>query len=292
MVLLLTSRRVAATILLSCVSAVEAIEFPATLEVDIIYPRNGTFAPTVLTPIVFAIRNPQLAEPLDINFSWDIYKESQPLGDGPFSSGSKDLRWVDFSNISDPYFVYTYSKMLDVEDSWWIRWELAWGNCSKIPSTIDSVEISFGRRNNVIEFTTKNGAKQLDLASVNTPDDDTCGNVTDTRVAFNVTGVLDTPRPDKYDDRETCAVLAPPSNATAPPPTRTCGAEVGASAASSISAAITSRACAGFATDPNVTCPPESPSSAAKSKEVQFLAGMTTWLNTLVFAGVAYILIA
>ncbi|KAI1660775.1 hypothetical protein F4813DRAFT_348288 [Daldinia decipiens] len=288
MVLLLTSWRVAATIL-SCISAVKAIEFPATLDVDLIYPRNGTFAPTVLTPIVFAIRNPQLAKPLDLSFQWDIYKEDEPVSDGPFSSGNKDLQWVDFSNISDPYFVFTYTKKLNVEDSWWIRWEVAWRNCSETPSTLYPVEISFSHRNNVVEFTTKNGTKQLDLASVNTPDDETCGNVTDTRVTLNVTGSLDTPHPYKYDGRETCAILAPPSNVTAPPPTRTCGVEVGASAASSISAAITSQACTGFATDPNVACPTESPSSAMKSKDVQFLEGIATWLEMLVFTGVTYI---
>ncbi|KAI0111992.1 hypothetical protein F4814DRAFT_424395 [Daldinia grandis] len=290
MILLLTPRRVAATIL-SCISVVKAIEFPATLEVDLIYPRNGTFAPTVLTPIVFAIRNPQLAEPLDLGFQWDIYKGDQPVTDGPFSSGSKDLQWVNFSNISDPYFVYTYTKKLNFEDSWWMRWEVVWGNCSKTLSTIDPVEISFSRRTNVIDFTTKNGAKQLDLATVNMPDDDTCGNVTDTHIALNLTGVLDTPRPSQYDGREICAVLAPPSNVTAPPPTRTCGAEVGASAASSISAAITSRVCAGFPTDPNVACPSESPSKATRGKGAQLLAGSMAWLKGLTFACVMYILV-
>ncbi|KAF3061280.1 chitinase [Daldinia childiae] len=287
MVIFLMPWRVAATIL-SCISVVGAIEFPATLDVDIIYPRNGTFAPTVLTPIIFAIRNPQLAEPLVLNFQWDIYKGESPLSDGPFSFGSKDLQWVDFSNISDPYFVYTSTNKLNFEDSWWIRWSVAWGNCSESPGTIDPVKTSFSYRNNVVEFTTKNGTRPLDLSSVNTADDDTCGNVTDTRVTFNVTGVLDTSFPSRYGGRETCAVLASSSNSTAPPPTRTCGAEVGASAASSILAAITSQACAGFATNPNVACPTESPSSAARGKGAQFLAGSTTWLKTLTFARIMY----
>ncbi|KAI1475604.1 hypothetical protein F4774DRAFT_396629 [Daldinia eschscholtzii] len=291
---LLTSWCVAATIL-SYVSMVRGIDFPATVEVDLIYPRNGTFAPSVLTPIVFSIRNPQLASPLDLNLQWDIYRNDRPLGEGPWTQASKNLRWVDFSNVSDPYIAYSWTGKLNVETTWWIRWGVLWGNCSRSPDRYTKEGMasttSFKLKNNVVEFTTKNGSTELDLASVNRPGDDTCGNVTDTRVTFNVTGVLDTPDPSKYDDRETCAVLAPPSNVTIPPPTRTCGAEIDASTASSILAAITATVCAGLP-GPDVSCPPESLSSATRSKGVLSMAGATSWLMSLLFASVIHLLVS
>ncbi|KAI1470471.1 uncharacterized protein F4812DRAFT_417712 [Daldinia caldariorum] len=285
---LLASWCIAATII-SWVSTVRAIDFPATLDVDIVYPRNGTFAPTLLTPIVFTIRNPQLAAPLDLNLDWAIYRNDRPVGDGPWSDGTKRLIWATNPNATDPFFVYAYTYKLNVETSWWLRWELSWGNCSQ--SETNHPNFSFNRKVNVVEFTTKNGSTQFDLATVNRPGDDTCGNVTDTRVSFNVTGVLDTRDAYKYDDIDTCAVLAPPSNITAPPPTRTCGPEIDASAASSISAAITATACAWFP-DPELSCPPEKPSSAVRGIGGPFLAGTATWLKVFMSASVAYILVA
>ncbi|KAI1800509.1 hypothetical protein F4811DRAFT_25620 [Daldinia bambusicola] len=285
---------VAATIL-SWVSTVRAINFPATVDIDIVYPRNGTFAPEVLTPIVFTVRNPQLAAPLDLNLRWEIYRNDRPFNDGPWSVGTKRLIWATNPNATDPFYVYGYTDKLNVEAPWWLRWKLSWGNCSQSddPNQEPGVasDVSFSHVRNIVEFTTKNGSTQLDLATVNRPGDDTCGNVTDTRVTFNVTGVLDTPRPYQYDDLDTCAVLAPPSNITTPPPTKTCGPEIDASAASSILAGITATACANLP-GPDVSCPPDKPSSAIRSIGGPFLAGTATWLKIFMSASVAYIVFA
>ncbi|KAI8960072.1 hypothetical protein F5Y11DRAFT_282865 [Daldinia sp. FL1419] len=277
-----------ATAIFSSMYMVRANEFPTTVDVDIIYPRNGTFAPTLITPIVFAVRNMKQAKPLNLRLSWDIYGDKHPVRDGLYSTGSADLTWVDYSNVSDIYYEYSWTAMLNLEDSWWIRWEISWGNCSRIPEKRLGEDMAtdgdFHYANRVVEFTTKNGAKELDLAEVNKPGDDTCGNTTDTRATFNIVDVLNSKNIPNYHGGDTCAVLAPPSNATSLAPTRTCGTEVGASAASSISAAITSQICNRYPR-PEVSCPPEEPSSATRA--IPFLVG-TIWINIFVLASGVY----
>lgn len=71
------------------VARVGATTFPATVEVDLIFPRNDTYGPSVLFPIVFAIQNIALAPSLDpsIDFEtsasqrrqcFDLWPENRP----------------------------------------------------------------------------------------------------------------------------------------------------------------------------------------------------------------------
>jgi hypothetical protein len=48
-------------VLLWVVVQADPTTFPATVEVDLIFPRNDTYAPSALFPIVFAFQNAALA---------------------------------------------------------------------------------------------------------------------------------------------------------------------------------------------------------------------------------------
>lgn len=244
--------------------------FPTTVEVDLIFPRNTTYAPSVLMPIVFAIQNSQLAAPLDFNFQWDI----SPLGvyNGSSSeSGILDLTWANFSG-STLYFAHAATSVLNVEKAWMFGWSLSSGNCSGS----SGIESSLGGNNqhNFIEFVTRNGAQQPDLVAATT--DDTCSN-TESYI-FNVTGTLEVD-PSRYDGRNSCAVVAPMWTSAANP----CGARLDASAASSISAAMTHTACA--ALHPVVSCPT---ATSAACREAQFLRRESTFL-VAAFGWLAYV---
>ncbi|KAI1778199.1 hypothetical protein F4818DRAFT_405165 [Hypoxylon cercidicola] len=282
---LLTSWLILAPVLPCWSAAQQSIAFPATVDVELIFPRNDTYAPTVLMPIVFAIRNAQLAAPLDLNFGWTVYNMDDPHG--PAIDGYLHLTNVDFSNTSDPYFAFrTTNEFNATEASWYLIWTLSSGNCSRSDASRgdDGVasSISFYNRVNPVSFTTRNGAQQPDLV----PSDDTCASP-DSYFTFNVTGILGTPDPAKYDGRDTCAVLAP-TNMTASPTAALCGAGIDASAASSISAAITATACA--FPNPVVSCPPDATSGAAAGNGMPFLGRRMAWLKTAAFAGLAFIL--
>ncbi|KAI1453162.1 hypothetical protein F4805DRAFT_444683 [Annulohypoxylon moriforme] len=250
-----------------CWSTVQAAVFPATVEVHLVFPRNETYAPSELTPIVFAIYNPELAGPLDLNFDYDIYQPSN--ANGSRTNGFITLTNVNFTNTSDPYYAFTTTNAFNAtEGKWAIVWNLSSGNCSNSTSLDKSVSsgLTYYNRISYLDFTTKNDAQKPDLNTTATADSDTCANIMDRYFTFNVTGTLRT-NPDKLDGRETCAVLAPPFQ-TAPTTTTSCPPTVAASVVSSISAVITARECNGL--HPLVSCPPE---NAASRKAGHFIEG-------------------
>lgn len=258
-----------------CLVEAEAVTFPATVEIDLIFPHNDTYAPSPLMPIVFAFQNSRLAAPLDPGLHYQIV-DLRNASAGPVSSGILDLQWANFTS-SDPYFAFdSASELGDVESTWSLSWTLASGNCSGSP---DDGTVKFSGRNqdNSVIFTTKNGSPKPDLVAATS--DGTCAHTEG--YSFNVTGVLDVPPGGKYDGRNSCAILSPVS-----PTLKPCGAKVDAAAASSISAAITATACAGA--HPVVSCPPN---HNAAPRAMQFPAGGAVWLAAIL-TGISFLFIA
>ncbi|KAI6090037.1 hypothetical protein F4821DRAFT_230487 [Hypoxylon rubiginosum] len=266
-------------------AAQSPIEFPATVDVELIFPRNDTYAPANIVPIVFAIRNSQLAAPLDLSFDWNLWNLDNLSAPG--AGGLFDLTNVNFSNVSDPYFAYEYVTELNVTEARWsLVWSMGSGNCSRPDGATGddktASSLSFYNRDRNVRFTTRNGAQQPDLAAAATTDADAC---TDNYFTFNVTGVLDTPLGAKYDGRETCAVLAP-TNMSATPTEKLCGFGADASAVSSILAGITATACSSL--HPVISCPPDAPSGASAGKGMSFLVTRIAWLEVAVLVGLLF----
>lgn len=128
--------------------------FPAIAEVDLIFPRNDTYPPSAITPIVFAIQNSQLAAPLHLWFSWSLYQlgRDNPVDSGLLVPGQGDL-FANFSS-SDPFFAFVHARQLNhTESVWGLEWSLFAVNCSATSSPAHRDD-----HNNVLYFTTKNGA--------------------------------------------------------------------------------------------------------------------------------------
>ncbi|KAI1385663.1 uncharacterized protein F4822DRAFT_432518 [Hypoxylon trugodes] len=271
-----------------CWAAAQAIEFPATVEAHLIFPRNETYAPSRFFPIIFAIKGSQLAAPLDINFDYTIF-EMSPNKSAPGSDGILDLRWINWANTSDPYYPWSYTVDLgdgDADDAqWYLLWTVSSGNCTNNESVADKTQ--FFNQGNGIEFSTKKGGKQPDFNAVAAEDDPSCSSILEGYFSWNVTGILDTPRPDKYDSHDKCAVLEPSrlgrQNST------TCGPRPDASAVSSLEAVMTSRACS--ALHPVISCPPDEPNGAAPFRGTQFVVGGMIWMIIAAFGGFMYILV-
>lgn len=229
-------------LLQGCCAVAVQVPFPATVEVDLIFPRNDTYAPSAMTPIVFAIQNSQLAPPLNLNLQYFIYY----LGDSHISNGSDgefDFRYVSFS--SNPYFVYHTDSVLNAtEGRCKFVWSLFAGNCSG--SVEDGATLGDDARGGGFLFTTMNGAQQPDLVAA-TAD---CANNTES-LTFGITGTLPFWDTSILHPQNSCAVISP-----TPPPANPCGAKVDASAASSISAAITAAECSDIRPlHPAISCP-------------------------------------
>jgi hypothetical protein len=251
------------------------LTFPATAEVDLIFPQNDTYAPTSIMPIVFAIQNSQLLASLDLSFEWSLSNSSNH--EYNLASGNLDLINTN-SSSSDPYFAYAITfNITAIEGSWMLTWNSRAVNCSTSPSnsTFGAVD-----QRQFVVFTTKIGAQQPDLVAATA--DDTCAH--SESFTYNVTGVIGVIEdPNKYDSRNSCAVIASTQPDHTPNP---CGARVDASAASSISAAITHTACAQL--HPIVSCPPTK--NDGVRREAQLLVKGTIWL-TVTFGWLMSILV-
>jgi hypothetical protein len=92
---------------LTCGSVAQT--YPATVEFDVIFPRNDTYAPVELMPVVFAIQNPQAAVPLTLGIEWSIGRIGS--SEDSLAGGLIDLTWANFS--SDPYFVVLSTNQLN-----------------------------------------------------------------------------------------------------------------------------------------------------------------------------------
>lgn len=158
---------------LACVLPIQAqtiTKFPANIEIDIIFPRNETYAAVAPFPIVFAIQNAKAAWDFGFHFDWELSNESglQDSG-GLFAENTTQFP-------SDPYIFINYT--LGLEDwgssaadlrSWNLSWTFSfYGNCT---DTADSWELQTGVTNSAgtMQFSSVAGGASPDiLAAANT----------------------------------------------------------------------------------------------------------------------------
>lgn len=270
---------------LSC-RAVEA-SFPSTVEFDLVFPRNESYAPAPLFPFVFAVQNPQLAAALNPSISFMTFRTDNY--DATITNYEIDLSAANFSG-SNPYFTHRSTKAFhDAEGVWVIVWEAAAANCSYGSGVDGAVGFSVSRPSRFIIFTTKKGGQQPDLVAATK--EDVCGmDYTNSTRTFNLTGVIDLKNLDPFSalslhgspfkGRDTCAVLSP---SQPHPPSNPCAVKVGSDMAMSISAKLTASACNG---DPHpiVSCP-TAESFALKLRKPLSGAVVGLWLAVLACLG-------
>lgn len=211
--------------LLACSRIVQAAS--GTLEVDLVFPQNDTYAPEPIIPVAFAFQHSELAGYLQPSIAFSI----SPYGNNSESiaGGYYDMTWTNFTS-SDPYMQYGEGlEVLNTEGTWMLEWTLSITNCS----SSGNLDFSRDSTRHRIVFTTKNGAKKPDLTAAT--GEDTCSNAQG--YAFKIMETQDSG--DHLDNGKACAVLAE----TTPTPSP-CGVNIEASAASSVSASLTDRACA------------------------------------------------
>ena len=98
------------------------------VEIDMIFPRNETYDPGPLLPVVFAIRNSAMAASLDMSIVWNIRQLADPGVGG--TGGGIDLKKANFTG-ADPFFEVDYGLWLNgTEQGWVILWDVAFDNCS------------------------------------------------------------------------------------------------------------------------------------------------------------------
>ncbi|KAK4495278.1 hypothetical protein PRZ48_013607 [Zasmidium cellare] len=170
---------------------------PGILEVDLVFPQNGTYAPVPLMPVVFALRNIALASPLDLSISW-TFNERGSIDSGSWD-GRQNLTHLNASS-SDPYLYNSFIPSLaGVESQWVLTWILETGNCSGPGLGLTS----FASQYNHIVFTTRNTSQPPDLGAA--ASSTTCGK--NASSAFNVTAIEEVSLAENFDGQPSCAVL-------------------------------------------------------------------------------------
>ncbi|KAH8882897.1 hypothetical protein GQ53DRAFT_733090 [Thozetella sp. PMI_491] len=253
---------------------VVAQTYPTTVELDVVFPRNETYAPADIFPIVFAFQNSLATIPLIPNIQWRIQKLGS-LSD-PLDWGSKDLAGG-LNTSSDPYFVVfdTLNTKNATEGQYFLYWEVACGNCSARNIPTDPTEIGLTTFHNSTMFAIKKGAPVPNLAP-----DSSCA--TWQAAAFNVTGTRPVEIPMEYAYHNACAVIADPRPSADP-----CALKFNDEIASSIAASITAGRCQ--ALQPAITSgcpatPTSNPNVAAKAlNRWTMYEGILVWGVATVF---------
>src|SRR5277367_1197822 len=88
---------------LACGSAAQS--YPATVEFDLVFPRNDTFAPAPVMPLVFAIQNPIATVALPYAIEWTMSK----YGEGFLFGNTFTPSWANYSTDPDPLYIYTWT---------------------------------------------------------------------------------------------------------------------------------------------------------------------------------------
>jgi hypothetical protein len=257
------------------------------VEVDLIFPRNETYAPTPYLPIIFAFQNSHLAPFLDPLIHIDAYlvqtaNGSTPQWAPPESIDLGQLRWANFTN-NDTYFAYpTYQRnrfTFTTEGIWQVTWTFNWAVCTE-----DSLANNIFMRNESQHTTTltiRKDAQEVDLVSGTT--DKSCSR--QDGVAVNITNTLHIPssahwegQTDKWEGQgDMCA-----STASSVPTSDPCRVSIDPAAAASISCSITSGSSAtNFSTTTSSLTCPEDKKSAAGSLTVGSLAALLGVLSYL-----------
>lgn len=231
--------------LLACFGAV--VNAAGVVEIDLVFPRNETYAPTDLFPVVWAVQNAKMAKNLAILITSFVRGRNN---DSNWIDGEHDLTYTNFS--SEPYFTYQYAK-LDTEGPYQVASWVNWAGCN---TSTDSTSFSTNKMPLFVDFTIKSGAQQVDLVAA-TANGTTCSadegvaiNVTDQTV--NITRSFSYP----YDPNKPTGICAVLASSSPTPTANPCAVKVDTTVAASMAAWLHTTLCEGL--NPPADCPKES----------------------------------
>lgn len=231
------------------------VDYPARVEFNVVFPRNETYAPAPIFPIIFAIQNyaaAAVSSTLEIDWSIREYVSGRYVTHGIIHMDDIDPHHN--TTAPDPYYAVVWTSQLNATaapNQYALSWEFSHVSCSgavvaAYPADFNTT--SHGGYYDVFTLATTTNAKQPDVGA----DLHTCPGWYSAAFEINgTTPVLQPPKRSQNDGRDVCAVVS-----EAPPPGDPCAVRIGEAAAASISARMTAEACA--QATPMVTsgCPP------------------------------------
>ena len=247
------------------------------LEVDLVFPRNETYAPpTDSIPVVFAFQNAAFAQYLNHKISYTVRNQSDLAGN-PILSFNHDLRWANWSS-HEPYLVAAFHEILKTEGRWRLTWSVNWQSCEEdsFPALGSGRGLIGNDSTWSVDFAVEKGAQTVDLVAA-TANDKTCP--AELGVAINVTGkTVKVPSSANWSGGDTCAVVA----SSSPTPTANpCRVKIDSTAASSLSASWTAELCGSL--NPPASCPSKNAAAGTQRLAVAGAACLGVTLGALGF---------
>lgn len=258
-------------------------------EIDVIFPRNDTFAPMGILPVVFAVRNPQVARLLHPDLRYTIYSIDEPGSEIFYHAMDR----VDLNLPSNDSTYLWYEGNVGrflTEGRWVFQWGWQADNCSKTddpkfqdepftPWPSEKVYRGFHLKTKTLVpyfiFTIAKNGTVADLSTLTGPD--RCADAD--ALAFSIEAQMDIPQEMDAGYRTKCGRF-PDGPTPIPSP---CQVTVNAETVSSISSAITSTECKRLA--PRITsCPPEDEDSAGSCLAARHALGFAVLCGWLLHA--------
>ncbi|KAJ6062908.1 uncharacterized protein N7446_007028 [Penicillium canescens] len=171
-------------------------------EIDLVFPRNDTFEPMPLMPIVFAVKNNPAFQQISPSMTYKVGLLHRGKGGNSTFLPLQPLSTDDLvDNKTETQFVYFgIANHFNTENTWEFGWSMSWSNCSTSDNGTDYDNAH--TRNDVdgfheryydvyqsIIFTTKKGGRQANLTTLTTDED--CGKTP--AFAFEVIQTLTNP---------------------------------------------------------------------------------------------------
>ncbi|KAF7714142.1 Uncharacterized protein PECH_009002 [Penicillium ucsense] len=239
--------------------------FPSSgiFEVDLVFPRNATYTPQALMPIVWALQKPSMAPPLASYITWSLWEGNNHSSPGSVDGGLIELLDED---PADERLISKFFNTIEYPDGYWtLTWSLAMSNCSRYTGPSRTLT-----RSGSTVFTIRKSGQEPDLVAATSASQ--CGAME--AYAFNVTSF-----------GSACGHLGQT------PTTNPCAVNISSSAASSLYASATASACApNTPVNPNVTCPTSTSTSSASNATSRSRIATAPALLMLLVWGINFIL--
>jgi len=210
-------------------------------ELHQVFPRNETYAPSPLFPVMFAFQNPTIAYSLTPSLSVTLLKWNQSISDWDVND-TTNFHLGEMANASDsePFFVHhVFGGNFDTEAYWSLGWSLTWINCTEGEGRY--IYPYSGNFHHYVRFTTEEGGREPDLVA--SSDDSQCSDFPS--VTLNITEI-GKPYPQSYPG-QWCAYFS-----SVKPDPKPCEVQVSSELQESILASATNVFCRGLE---DVDCP-------------------------------------
>lgn len=196
-----------ALLLAACMGAVNAAR--GAVDLDLVFPRNETYAPTQIFPVMIAIQNVELAPFLNPQMTIEFLNLDSQVSSYP---AFYDLRWANYSS-SDPYRELKVFTSFNKEGRWRLAWEVSWNTCTEDSLAFLGSGLTANWTSSITMFTINNSGKVVDPVPTTTNQNCTNGEA----VVINVGDTLEVLDHITWEDYggKTCASMA----STTPAPT-------------------------------------------------------------------------